>query len=71
MKWPVSDQDRAIPLLKETPMSISQVALECGFSDAAYFSRFIRKKTGKNPQEIRREPEPLSRSPVRVKKTAA
>lgn len=43
----------AILYLKETPLNISEIAYKCGFSDAAYFSRFIRKKTGKAPLEYR------------------
>lgn len=45
---------RSMHLLKETAMPISEVARACGFSDAAYFSRFIRKKTGSSPQAVRR-----------------
>lgn len=45
---------RSVHILKETAMSINEVARACGFSDAAYFSRFIRKKTGNSPNELRR-----------------
>ena len=34
-------------------MSVKQVALELGFSDSAYFSRFFHKQTGLNPTDFR------------------
>ena len=49
--------NHAICLLEETSMPVAEVARECGFSDAAYFSRFIRKKTGKSPRADRRKSE--------------
>ena len=49
--------NHAMHLLKETLLPVSEVACKCGFSDAAYFSRFIRKKTGKSPSALRSDPE--------------
>ena len=39
--------------LAYSAMSVKQVALELGFSDTAYFSRFFNKQTGLNPTEFR------------------
>lgn len=42
-------------LLGYSTMSVKQVALELGFQDEAYFSRFFRKNTGLRPTEYRAE----------------
>lgn len=42
-------------LLGYSTMSVKQVALELGFRDEAYFSRFFRKNTGLRPTEYRAE----------------
>ncbi len=44
----------AIRLLKENAGPISQIALECGFSDPAYFMRIMKKKTGFPPAALRK-----------------
>lgn len=43
----------AVKLLKGTALNISEIAYRCGFTDASYFSRFIKKKTGRAPMEFR------------------
>ena len=40
---------RAMELLGKGELSITEVALECGFQDAFYFSRFFRRQTGTSP----------------------
>ncbi|WP_461013693.1 helix-turn-helix transcriptional regulator [Streptomyces daliensis] len=41
-------------LLASTGLTVSRVAHEVGFSDAAYFCRFFRRETGTTPGEFRR-----------------
>lgn len=40
-------------LLQESDASVTQVAIQVGFNDPAYFSRVFRKMTGKPPQAFR------------------
>ena len=46
--------DEARRALVFTPASVQQVADTLGFSDAAYFSRWFRKRTGQTPGDYRR-----------------
>ena len=41
-------------LLTETTKSITEIALEVGFSDSGYFSRVFRRETGRSPEAYRR-----------------
>lgn len=41
--------ERAMELLSSSELSVAEIARMVGFNDPAYFSRFIRKKTGKSP----------------------
>lgn len=41
--------------LAYTSMSVKQIALGLGFADAAYFTRFFRRATGRAPTEWRRD----------------
>ena len=45
--------DRAKILLMESSMSIGQIALECGFSSADYFTSVFKNLTGVTPTEYR------------------
>lgn len=40
-------------LLRNTNKSISVIALDCGFSDASYFTRIFRRETGISPRQYR------------------
>jgi signal transduction histidine kinase/DNA-binding LacI/PurR family transcriptional regulator/DNA-binding response OmpR family regulator len=40
-------------LLKESPQSITEIALIVGFSDSGYFSRIFRRETGMSPEKFR------------------
>ena len=44
----------AMRLLATTDTSVENIALMCGYSDAMYFSRFFRSKTGQSPREYRK-----------------
>lgn len=46
---------RAENLLKNTEKSITELALECGFSDSNYFSRVFKAYRGKTPREYRNQ----------------
>ena len=43
---------RAVQLLKEKRMTITQVAYEVGFNDLTYFARCFRKQYNKSPSEF-------------------
>jgi AraC-like DNA-binding protein len=45
---------QAKQLLKETDRTITEIALDVGFSDSGYFSRVFRKETGVSPDAYRR-----------------
>lgn len=44
---------RAEDLLRSTDMSITQIALECGFNDSNYFTRTFRAINGMTPRDFR------------------
>ena len=46
---------RAVNLLSETDKTLTEVALECGFSSQSYFSYAFRRRMGKTPREYVRE----------------
>jgi AraC-like DNA-binding protein len=46
---------RARELLVTTARSVSQVAQDCGYDDAAYFSRQFRTEHGVSPYVYRRQ----------------
>jgi len=45
---------RAIGLLRDRVMSLSQVAAECGFADQSHMTRSVRLLTGTSPGSLRR-----------------
>jgi len=47
--------NRAEELLCETDMSVTEIALKCGFSDANYFSRVFKKHKKTIPSRVSRE----------------
>ncbi|MDD2710807.1 MAG: AraC family transcriptional regulator [Verrucomicrobiae bacterium] len=44
----------ALALLKQKRLKIAEVALRCGYPDANYFSRVIRRTTGRSPMQFRK-----------------
>ena len=46
---------RAEMLLTTTALSIAEIARQCGFEDAGYFSRFYRRQRGRSPTQYRAE----------------
>lgn len=46
----------ALRLLYSSELTIKEIAVRCGISDPCYFSRQIRKLTGKSPREFRNHP---------------
>lgn len=47
--------EKGMELLKNTDMSITEIAYAVGFSGASYFTESIRNYTGRSAREIRRE----------------
>jgi AraC family transcriptional regulator len=45
--------DKSIPLIKNTRMSLTEIALHCGFADQSHFTRNFRQMTGFSPKEFR------------------
>ena len=45
---------KAMQLLGNTDMSISEIAYSVGFNDSSYFSRCFRKNVGREPREYRK-----------------
>jgi len=48
--------DHALKLLHSPDMSIKEITDLCGFPRQAEFARFIKKRTGLTPSEIRKQP---------------
>ncbi len=44
---------KAVEMLAETKIPVSEIAFSCGFSDSNYFSRVFRKRLGVSPREFR------------------
>ncbi|MBV8390100.1 MAG: helix-turn-helix transcriptional regulator [Mucilaginibacter sp.] len=44
---------KAKELLQDTGISISSVAIDCGFSDPGYFARVFKQEFGVTPNEWR------------------
>ena len=48
---------KSIELLRGTDMTITEIALACGFSGASYFAESFRRELGKSPGEYRKDIE--------------
>ncbi|MCY1358309.1 HTH-type transcriptional activator RhaR [compost metagenome] len=46
--------EKARELMLRTPLSLSQIGLECGFADQSHFSRVFHRMTGASPSGWRR-----------------
>lgn len=46
--------NRAKSLLKDRQKTITEIALDVGFSDSGYFSRIFHRETGMSPEQFRR-----------------
>jgi two-component system response regulator YesN len=46
---------QALRLLRETELSVAEIAASAGFSDQSYFDRRFRRAFGKTPREYRAE----------------
>lgn len=56
MQYVISQRiSKAKLLLRETDMTVSQVAFMCGFSDPLYFSRIYKNKVGVSPKKYREQ----------------
>jgi len=45
--------DKSIPLIKNSQMSLTEIALRCGFADQSHFIRNFKQLTGFLPKEFR------------------
>ena len=45
--------EKARELLASTRLSVREVSVACGYSDANYFARVFKRVTGKTPSEYR------------------
>jgi transcriptional regulator GlxA family with amidase domain len=46
-------------LITTSPKSLTEIALACGFADAAHLSRNYRKAFGASPSQARQQPNPF------------
>jgi AraC family transcriptional regulator len=46
--------NKSLPLIKNSEMSLTEIALQCGFSDQSHFTRNFKEITGFLPKEFRR-----------------
>lgn len=56
----------AMKALQNPHLSITEIALLCGFSDSNYFSRKFKAETGKSPLEYRKYIQGLSNSSITI-----
>lgn len=47
--------DKAMALLRDSPLSLTQVAMECGFFDQAHFCRVFARSQGMTPRAFKRQ----------------
>lgn len=46
--------DKSIPLIKNSGMSLTEIAFHCGFADQSHFTRNFKQMTGFLPREFRK-----------------
>jgi transcriptional regulator GlxA family with amidase domain len=51
---------RAVQMLEQKKMTVSEVAYEVGFKDIAYFRRCFKNQTGKSPSDVQTEGKIIS-----------
>ena len=52
--------NNAIDALRQTQLSVKEIAGACGFNDPSYFTRVFRKTTGISPMQFRQEHQALA-----------
>ncbi len=45
--------DRSLPLIRNSDLTLTEIALLCGFADQSHFTRTFKKLTGHLPKELR------------------
>lgn len=58
--------ERACDLLSTTSMQVCHIALQLGFDDSFYFSRFFKKQKGMSPRQYRESSAHLSQNPTKL-----
>jgi len=51
--------ERGLRLLRETGLTVGEIATQCGFQTPFHFSRWVRQITGHSPRQIRQSSNPL------------
>ena len=49
--------EKAVRLLRDTNLSVKEVAYECGFDESNYFIHVFRQMYGSTPQQFRQTPK--------------
>lgn len=57
----------AVEMLKNGDLSVTKIAISCGFPDANYFGDTFKKRTGMSPREFRKKESTTSKSCVKIK----
>ena len=47
--------EKAKSLLQNQALTVTEIALECGFTDSSYLARQFRKTMGMSPRDYRRQ----------------
>jgi len=58
---------QASELLRDTPLRVTEIAFECGFSDGNYFSRCFRNLMGQSPTHYRQNAKAVGGSSRDIK----
>jgi AraC family transcriptional regulator len=45
--------EKSIPLIKNSPMSLTEIALHCGFAEQSHFTRSFKQMTSFLPKDFR------------------
>lgn len=60
--------DRACTMLRDTGLSLAEIAQRCGFEDQSYFTRVFKKAMRLSPMQYRKNPTPEEKSAANSRK---
>jgi transcriptional regulator GlxA family with amidase domain len=55
--------DKAVAMLMETGLSLSEIASSCGFEDQSWFSKIFKNYTGESPGKYREQNKNSGKAP--------